>query len=181
MITFQVIRSIFAVLTVETTRGGVSIMWIAEVFAVGESVASSRFLLKVRTSQMMKSVPFTYQCVLFVFYQGPQILIGRTADLDVSFAEDKSISRKHAELNVNGEVLTLVDCGSKFGTAVNDVTMQPNSSLIITSDPSVIRFGANNSHLIVRKVSFRFCFTQLEKAEKELVKVNLHILLFRSY
>ena len=48
-----------------------------------------------------------------------RILLGRSADCDVSFPEDMKISRRHAEILCSGDRLWIRDCGSVNGTRVN--------------------------------------------------------------
>jgi pSer/pThr/pTyr-binding forkhead associated (FHA) protein len=49
---------------------------------------------------------------------GDRTLIGRSPDCDV-FLDDVTVSRKHAELDRNGETFTIRDLGSLNGTFVN--------------------------------------------------------------
>jgi two-component system cell cycle response regulator len=50
---------------------------------------------------------------------GPRMAIGRLADTQI-FIDNQSVSRRHAELEMIGEVTTIRDLGSSNGTRVNE-------------------------------------------------------------
>ena len=49
--------------------------------------------------------------------KGSKFIIGRSIECDIVFDGDKSISRSHAEINIdpNNHSLSISDLGSKFG------------------------------------------------------------------
>lgn len=96
------------------------------------------------------------------------LTIGRKVDCDISFPLDKSISRKHCQLNAypNG-TLTITDLKSSFGTFVNGIKCPPHEELPL-SDKTHFKFGNELTNIRIRK--FKFCNTRLDKAEKERLK-----------
>lgn len=76
------------------------------------------------------------------FEVGALATVGRVPGNDI-VVEDPSVSRKHAELNFDGEALTVRDLGSSNGTFVNEA---PADGLPL-EDGDVVRFG---------EVEFRF-------------------------
>ncbi|MBI5257318.1 MAG: GGDEF domain-containing protein [Burkholderiales bacterium] len=63
--------------------------------------------------------------------------IGRLPDAEV-FVDNSSVSRKHAELALSGETVTIRDLGSSNGTFVNDVRAEGSVRL---KDGDLIRLG----------------------------------------
>jgi predicted component of type VI protein secretion system len=66
---------------------------------------------------------------------GPRTLIGRAPDCDV-FLDDVTVSRRHAELDRDGETFTIRDLGSLNGTFVNrrrieSITLEDDDELQI--------------------------------------------------
>lgn len=103
-------------------------------------------------------------------------MIGRSVNADLAFAEDMSISRHHAYLEVestsSGEkIMTVQDAGSRYGTSINGTKMEANGKLSLNNIRHLIRFGANQGTIVVQPMNLRFCFSQLDKSEKELLKV----------
>lgn len=122
------------------------------------------------------------------------IILGRSvADCDITLENDKSISRKHAQLIITksssyGSKLTLIDFGSKFGTTLIKRDSISNSSSrssikiphkVDSNKPfeiqvgDVIQIGSFNSCIQFTNESFKFCVTRLDKAAKESVNSKL--------
>ena len=55
--------------------------------------------------------------------RSPRVIIGRDGDADLVVAHG-SLSRRHAEVVLDGDTLTLTDLGSKNGTRVNDMVLK---------------------------------------------------------
>ena len=99
-------------------------------------------------------------------------------DLNLCFNDDKSISRKHAELHLQPATdalrpdhkLFVKDLGSKFGTFLNDERLPANQMVEIKADEGMIRLGANQTFIRVARRTFQLCGTRLEKAEKTQLK-----------
>jgi hypothetical protein len=129
-------------------------MWLLEVFPLGlEQARDGLFLL-----------------------QNGKIMIGRSVNADLAFDEDMSISRHHAYLEVestsSGEkIVTVQDAGSRYGTSINGTKMEANGKLSLKNIRHLIRFGANQGTIVVQPMNLRFCFSQLDKSEKELLKM----------
>ena len=64
--------------------------------------------------------------------------IGRVGDSDIVLALDASISRKHARVLREGDAYFIEDLNSKFGTFVDDVTINRRHLL---RDGCLIRLG----------------------------------------
>eukprot|EP01033_Poteriospumella_lacustris_P005235 gene5235-3741_t len=110
------------------------------------------------------------------FMQEGVALIGRSATAQLSFGEDMSISRSHGQFEVEMDPATgvnaifLKDSGSRYGTAVDGVKMAANGKIPLNGPVHQIKFGANQGTIILRVADFRFCFSQLDRAEKEELK-----------
>jgi len=109
--------------------------------------------------------------------------LGRNADCDIVLDNDKSISRKHAQLIVNAEnkTLSLVDFGSKFGTTLvkrRSSTfnlphkIEPNKPFELQINDT-IQFGSFNSCIQFNNETFKFCITRLDKTSKEFVHAKV--------
>jgi len=66
----------------------------------------------------LKFISGKYQGGEFPLRSDREIVIGRSADLDMVLVEDM-VSRKHARISVDGERITIADLGSTNGTFVN--------------------------------------------------------------
>jgi hypothetical protein len=90
-----------------------------------------------------------------------------------------SISRSHGQFEVEMDPATgvnaifLKDSGSRYGTAVDGVKMAANGKIPLNGPVHQIKFGANQGTIILRVADFRFCFSQLDRAEKEELKVSV--------
>ena len=110
---------------------------------------------------------------------GPRFSIGRK-DLHVSFPDDKSVSRSHAEIRVEDGKLFLVDLKSTFGTRVGSKKIDPNTPIELTSANSSrgvsISFGNGISRVRIRPLWTKYLLTpsRLDKAEKEQYKVSFY-------
>lgn len=104
--------------------------------------------------------------------------MGRNMELHLCFNEDKSISRKHAELHLQPSTdplradhkLFVKDLGSKFGTFLNEERLPANQLVEIKDDDAMVRIGANQTFVRVTRKTFQFCGTRLDKAEKTKLK-----------
>lgn len=68
-------------------------------------------------------------------------IIGRH-QADFTIAGDKSLSRKHAEVRLEGDTLVLTDCNSVNGTYVNGVKLKSGESIQLAKT-SKVRLGSN--------------------------------------
>lgn len=115
--------------------------------------------------------------VLFFLCQEGVALIGRSATAQLSFGEDMSISRSHGQFEVEMDPATgiktifLKDSGSRYGTTVDGVKMAANDKIPLNAPDHQIRLGANQGTIMLRVADFRFCFSQLDRGEKEELKV----------
>jgi hypothetical protein len=124
---------------------------------------------------------------------GP-VVVGRMNQetCHISFQGEKSVSRKHAELLLHSGRLYIVDLGSKFGTTLtpeasvaaladrpaddplrddsSSVTLQAHTQTEVHSG-DFVRFGASGSAYVrFVKRSMRFCFTRVDRGDRELVR-----------
>ena len=99
------------------------------------------------------------------------MVIGRAVDLDLSFADDKSISRKHIEMTISDQGLWVKDLNSRFGSTLNDQKLSPDIAIPLNQLHSVLKLGAMRTVIEIINYSFFFCTTRLEKGEKEKLKV----------
>jgi pSer/pThr/pTyr-binding forkhead associated (FHA) protein len=96
------------------------------------------------------------------------VTIGRKVDCDVSFPNDKSISRKHCHFTVYPSgALTITDLKSSFGTYVHGIKCPPNEESPL-EDKIHLKFG--NEFTNIRISKYKFCNTRLNKAEKDRLK-----------
>lgn len=106
--------------------------------------------------------------------QGPICKIGRREDNCLSFPTDKSISRVHAEIHIDGSKAFLKDLGSKFGTFYVD--SDNNSKLAVSGSSTnltsgqIVTFGPLASTVRFVKEHVNFCITRLDSKEKERVQ-----------
>eukprot|EP01041_Mallomonas_annulata_P013822 gene13822-29401_t len=101
--------------------------------------------------------------------RGPICHVGRKVDCDISFPNDKSISRQHANIIIEKNEIYLVDLGSKFHTYIGgDVCPKDEKKLIKVGD--IIKFGAQENKIIVKKLNLEVCVTRLEKSDKDKLK-----------
>jgi predicted component of type VI protein secretion system len=109
--------------------------------------------------------------------------VGRNADgSSVSFDNDKSISRNHAEVVLQEDGSLMVrDLGSKFGTFVEAPGAEPLKiqSHILVSGQTCL-FGALHSRITFHTTKFSFCTTRLERPDKEKLKTYCKILNART-
>lgn len=108
------------------------------------------------------------------FLRGPSIRIGRKADTsDISFPNDKSISREHAQIIIEGSnSLYVIDAGSKFRTYVNGTIpcLKDTRCQLSVEQNNTITFGANGSKIVTKRLTILCCPTRLEKVEKDRLK-----------
>ncbi|MEI8025652.1 MAG: GGDEF domain-containing protein [Pseudomonadota bacterium] len=71
------------------------------------------------------------------------MVIGRNPDVEVHI-DDSSVSRRHAEIVLSGDTVTIADLGSSNGTVINDVKVDAS---VVLKDGDLIRLG---------KVIFKF-------------------------
>ena len=98
-----------------------------------------------------------------------EIILGRKIDCDVSLPDDKSISRKHAEIHVGQHVVRIKDLNSTFGSYVDGRKLSPNE-LFEIHEGSIIKFGNESTCCRIKRPSLRFCATRLEKIDKDKIK-----------
>lgn len=65
------------------------------------------------------------------------MVIGRSPDVEVHI-DDSSVSRRHAELVLSGDMVNIKDLGSSNGTSVNDIKIEGTLTL---KDGDLIRLG----------------------------------------
>jgi pSer/pThr/pTyr-binding forkhead associated (FHA) protein len=116
-------------------------------------------------------------------------MIGRNLDTNhLSFHDDKTISRKHAELHLMSAAvvnentssmpapsiirLFVKDLGSKFGTSVNDQKIEANTMVEVASSGTIVKLGGSGCYLRLLNRSLSLCPTRLEKNEKAKLKVR---------
>lgn len=117
-----------------------------------------------------------------------RITIGRKADCDISFPNDKSVSRNHAELHLSANgIWSVIDLKSSFKTYIRSgsgdnlaETIVPpmgtgtDASNVLVNPGDEIKFGVAingcGSRITFSRVSCCFCPTKLEKAEKNVMK-----------
>jgi hypothetical protein len=106
---------------------------------------------------------------------GREMVVGRK-DCDILLSGDGSVSRRHATLCVsegNPGVVTVTDCKSKFGTAVNDKRMGASQKLELKRN-DIVTFGqgAPSTHSRFRLVyePLVFCCSAMSKPESVRLK-----------
>jgi hypothetical protein len=106
--------------------------------------------------------------------QGPVCKIGRSVETsNITFENDKSISRNHAEIRISSSCLAIVDMGSKFGTFGMSGDEKFSSHIeYVVKNGDVVRFGALQSKVRFWQETILFCATRLEKCDKERLKRN---------
>ena len=70
------------------------------------------------------------------------VIAGRSKESDIVL-DSKKCSRTHALIRLEGNALTLIDLGSKNGTFVNGVQLDPNVGLSLRAGDD-LRFGDQN-------------------------------------
>ncbi|CBN76058.1 nibrin [Ectocarpus siliculosus] len=96
----------------------------------------------------------------------------------VSFPEDRSVSRKHAEIRVGPvpgndpteQPIWVKDVGSKLKTCVNGSETGETHKEISLKEGDEVKVGTTNSIMRVRFQALRFCATQLTAEEKAELK-----------
>ena len=116
---------------------------------------------------------------VFKLLKGPTITIGRKAECDISFPNDKSVSRNHAELLLEGNKLLVSDFGSKFCSyVISGISKVPvvastdmaNKIRVEVNHNDIVQIGATVSRIRFRNVNMELCPTKLDKPEKEELK-----------
>ena len=82
---------------------------------------------------------------------------------------DKTISRDHARVSINNDILTIVDNNSKFGTFIDDKSTKITESYQVKSGQT-IKFGAASTRVRFIKCHFVFSTTLISKDERERIK-----------
>lgn len=105
------------------------------------------------------------------------IVIGRDSTNDISFS-DKSVSRRHAQIEIRNNTLYLKDLNSKFKTClkrheINEVNIIPyEEHQIFTND--IIRFGATPGYPSrIRCIKYNWLFCVSSRLVKE-SKLNVN-------
>ena len=100
--------------------------------------------------------------------------MGRGVDNEISFPNDKSISRCHAELHLSKDSakpeLQVMDVGSTYGTSINGVKLTPKLSQSLSNGMTVSLGPTTKLRLLFSP--FLLCITRVEREEKEKVKVH---------
>lgn len=122
-------------------------MWILEILNEKENL------------QVVRSFKLHNECVS----------IGRSVDGDIVLPSDRSISRKHAEIQITSNGLFLVDLKSTLGTFLNGIRIKSNEPTPLISG-NLIKFGNEHTTARIVNVCYKFCPTRLEKPEKEKLK-----------
>ena len=98
-------------------------------------------------------------------------MIGRSLENDISFPNDKSMSRHHSKIiaeanSSTGSInLKIFDLNSKYGILLNGSKVSPDTSIQLNSG-DIVQFGAT-SKVMFRDQPISFCMTRLEKSDKE--------------
>lgn len=75
------------------------------------------------TRLALRFISGKYQGGEYPLEEGRQIVIGRSSDLDMVLVEEM-VSRRHAQISMNGGVISIEDLGSTNGTFVNGEKIQ---------------------------------------------------------
>ena len=111
--------------------------------------------------------------------RGPVVHIGRKPECDISFVNDKSVSRNHAELVLANDSILCSDLNSKFCSyLINGTTktkIEPSKDLsnkvrVPVNQGDMIQVGATSSRIRIRKLNIQFLPTKLDKTNKERLK-----------
>lgn len=113
--------------------------------------------------------------------RGKEIKIGREMGVDYlptiyNNNIDKTLSRDHARIVINDDILSIVDNNSKFGTFTDN---KPNSKITENyqiKSGQIIKFGQANTRIRFIKCPYVFCTSQYYKDEKEKIKRAAKIL-----
>lgn len=104
-----------------------------------------------------------------VFREGTYT-IGRKDDCDISFPNDRSVSRNHAALRISNNEAILNDVGSTFGSTANG-NQCPKGSNHVVQPSTILKFGNENSRLRITPFKLAFCPTRLTKQDKEELRI----------
>ena len=136
----------------------------------------------------------------FTSSHGNKISIGRSAESDLSFPNDKSVSRNHGEIiletitvpntttnatattntaPITIQQLSIIDLGSKFGITIihkNKDQRIPINHKIVIENGAKIRLGSLNSFIEFHHEKLSLCLTRLSKPEKTHMKAVAKII-----
>lgn len=106
-----------------------------------------------------------------VIFKGPSINIGRSVENEMVFSADKSISRVHARIVIDGanSTVNVTDLASRYGTSVSGTKLQPNEPFPVEHG-GIIRFGVGGIRVRLVRKQYAFCVTRLEKPQKDQIK-----------
>jgi pSer/pThr/pTyr-binding forkhead associated (FHA) protein len=102
------------------------------------------------------------------------VTVGRSPDNCIQFEADKSISRTHAQIVLQSplsEHISLIDLGSRFGSAVDGARVPPNTPFPLQPS-SRIKFGASSLRVVIVRTHLRFCLSsRLDRVQKDRLRV----------
>ena len=102
--------------------------------------------------------------------RGPICHVGRKTECDIAFPNDKSISRHHADILLEGDDLFLIDLGSKFSTIISDNKCEKNIKYRLI-DGDIVNFGAIGCAVEISRLVLQLCTTKLDKGDKDKLKI----------
>src|SRR5687768_8957022 len=76
-----------------------------------------------RTRLALRFISGKYQGGEYPIDEGRRIVVGRSSDLDMVLVEEM-VSRRHAQISMSNQVITIEDLGSTNGTFVNGEKIQ---------------------------------------------------------
>lgn len=97
--------------------------------------------------------------------------VGRK-DCDLLIVRDESISRKHAELVVTNENVSITDVGSRYGTFINEAKLMVNASSVL-QDSAMVKFGMFQSIYKFQAVSIVNTTSGIKSEHKTQLKDNM--------
>lgn len=101
--------------------------------------------------------------------------IGRAPDLAIVVSSDKSVSRVHAQLEIETsptgqQQLRLRDLGSRFGTNLNGVLIKPNESALVEGSEAMVEVGGAGTTILLQQRRLSLCMSSMLKKDKDRVK-----------
>lgn len=83
---------------------------------------------------------------------------------------DKTVSRDHARVTINNDILSIIDNNSKFGTFIDDKSNTKINETYQVKSGQIIKFGAAVTRLRFLKCQYIFSTTLISKDERERIK-----------
>ncbi|XP_031347312.1 nibrin isoform X2 [Photinus pyralis] len=97
--------------------------------------------------------------------------VGRK-DCDLLIVRDESISRRHAELVVTNDKVSIMDVGSRYGTFINNTKLTINASSVL-QDGATVKFGMLQSIYKFQAVSIVNTTSGIKSEHKTQLKDNM--------